>query len=374
MKASIDIVEKAPKAYLAGIRDQKISKSESEILIKELTELSQTLGLDIVGREIINIRGNTAQYGIGTGKAAELAEKALSLGAECLIFDTEINPSQQRNWEKLSALSVMDRQELIIQIFSGRAQTKEAALQSELARLIYALPRLQHKYIDLNRQRGGRYGTRGAGETRLEMDRRRIGQRIKILEKELLEVRQHRETQRKQRKRTQIPAAALVGYTNAGKSSLLNSLTGAGVFVEDKLFATLDSTSRRIELPSGLPVLVVDTVGFIRRLPHTLVKAFHSTLEEASLSDLLIHVLDASDPDVESHYDTTVSVLRELEAAEIPRITVLNKADKPEAVDNIEILKEKYPGSITLSAVTGEGLPLLMERIEAALKSRSQAQ
>ena len=367
MKTPVDVENKPPKVFLVGIRDHKTQKAESESLARELASLSETLGTEIVGREIVNIRENNVQYGMGTGKAAEIAEKAAALGAECLIFDREISPSQQKNWEKLADISVMDRQELIIQIFSNRAQTREAALQSELAELIYSLPRLQHKYIDLNRQRGGRYGTKGSGETRLETDRRQLEQRINRLEKELEEIKRQRETQRRQRKRSNIPAAALVGYTNAGKSSLLNRLTGAGVFAEDKLFATLDSTSRRMELPGGLSVLLTDTVGFIRRLPHTLVKAFRSTLEEACLADLLIHVLDASDPDAEIQHETTLSVLRDLDAHEIPRITVLNKADKPEAGDFINHLEIKYPGAIAVSAATGEGTEKLLAQMESML-------
>ena len=364
-----DVENKAPKVFLAGSRDKKTTKNQSESLIRELEGLSSTLGLEIAGREIVNIREQSVQYGMGTGKAAEISEKAAALGAECIIFDREISPSQQRNWEKLSGLSVMDRQELIIQIFTSRARTKEAALQSELAELVYSLPRLQHKYIDLNRQRGGRYGTRDTGETKLEKDRRKIKQRITRLEKEIEEVRKQREVQRRQRQRREVTTAALVGYTNAGKSTLLNKLTGADVFVEDKLFATLDSTSRRMELPGGLPVVLVDSVGFIRRLPHNLIKAFRSTLEETCLSDLLIHVLDASDPDIESHYKTTISVLEELEAGSIPRILVLNKADKPESADYLEHLKNDFPQAIAISAVTGLGLQELLQNMETMLHS-----
>ena len=368
MRVLYDTEKKAPKVFLAGSRDKKTTKNESESLFRELADLSSTLGLDIVGREIINIREQNVQYGMGSGKAAEISEKAAALDAECIIFDREISPSQQRNWEKLSGLSVMDRQELIIQIFSSRARTKEAALQTELAELVYSLPRLQHKYIDLNRQRGGRYGTRDSGETKLEKDRRKIEQRIIRLEKQIEEVSKHRETQRKQRQRKQVPVIALVGYTNAGKSTLINSLTGADVFVEDKLFATLDSTSRRMVLPAGLSVVLVDSVGFIRRLPHNLIKAFRSTLEETCLSDLLLHVLDASDPDIKSHYDTTLSVLKDLEAEHIPRITVLNKADKPESAEYLELLKNDFPDSIAISAVSGLGLQELLQNMEAMLK------
>ena len=370
MKEPIDTEKKPPRVFLAGIRDNKTTKSESESLIRELESLAQTLGLEVAGQEIIRIRENHGQYGMGTGKAAELAEKAASLGVECIIFDREISPSQQRNWENLTGLPVIDRQELIIQIFTSRASTREAALQSELAELAYSLPRLRHKYIDLNRQRGGRYGTRGSGETRFETDRRKVEQRIKRLEDELEEIRRQRETRRKQRERQQIPVCSLVGYTNAGKSSLLNAMTGAQVFAEDKLFATLDSTSRRLALPGGFPVLLVDTVGFIRRLPHTLIKAFHSTLEEASLSSLLIHVVDASDPDANTQWLTALSVLQELEAVDIPRITVLNKADKPEAQECLEKLLETYENAVPVSAVSGKGLHELLARIESFINNQ----
>jgi GTP-binding protein HflX len=302
---------------------------------------------------------------MGTGKARELAERAAELGADCFVFDWNPSPSQQRNWETLAGIPAVDRQELIIRIFADRALTREAELQVNLAELNYALPRLSHKYIDLSRQRGGHYGTRGAGETRLEADRRRVEERIYRLEAELEEVRRQREIQRKQRERQGIPVCALVGYTNAGKSSLLNALTGAGVPVEDKLFVTLDAVSRRFEPRKGLPVLLVDTVGFIRKLPHTLVDAFRSTLEEAARADLLIHVLDAADPDIHRYYETTVSVLEELGAGRLPRIDVLNKIDRlgpSPAESGLAALLNRYPGAIPLSALTG-GLEELCARI-----------
>jgi GTP-binding protein HflX len=243
-----------------------------------------------------------------------------------------------------------------------------------LAELYYALPRLQHKYIDLNRQRGGHYGTRGSGETRLETDRRRVEQRIRRLEAELEGVRRQRETQRKQRRRQGVPVCALAGYTNAGKSSLLNALTGADVPAEDKLFATLDPTSRRLGLPGGLSCLLVDTVGFIRRLPHSLIDAFRSTLEEAAMADLLIHVVDASDPDAESCYDTTVSVLNSLGAGKIPTILVCNKADRSEAAANLPALQRRCAaaaaGCVTVSAIQGSGLAELLSLMESVLSGR----
>ncbi len=333
MEKTVETAETRKRSFLVGIRDEKMRISEAESLLKELSHLVDTLGLEIVSMETVHLREKHAKYGMGTGKAEELAQKAKELEVDCIIFDREISPSQQRNWEELTGIPTIDRQELIIQIFASRASTREAELQVRLAELIYALPRLQHKYIDLSRQRGGRYGTRGSGETRLETDRRRVETRIHRLEKELELLKRQRQIQRKKRERSGIPVCALVGYTNAGKSSILNALTGAGVLAEDKLFATLDSTSRKLRLPLGTEILLVDTVGFIRRLPHSLIKAFRSTLEEASHSALILNVLDASDADAEVQYETTLSVLGELNAGEIPMITVLNKADRVESVE-----------------------------------------
>jgi GTP-binding protein HflX len=330
---------------------------------KELRALAETLELKVVSHEIINVRERQPKFGMGSGKAAELAEEAAALKADCIVFDFDIGPSQQRNWEDLAGISVLDRQELIIQIFAARANTREAELQVQLAELNYRLPRLAHKYIDLSRQRGGRYGTKGSGETRLETDRRKIEQRIHKLEKEIEEVSKQRQTQRRQRERQGLPVCAIVGYTNAGKSSLLNALTGASVLVEDKLFATLDATTRRFEPSAGVTVLLTDTVGFIRRLPHSLIKAFRSTLEEAAHSNLLINVLDASDPAIEECYQTTVSVLSELGAGEIPVITVLNKIDKLESNEQIENLNSIFPDSIKISVKTGYALDELKNRI-----------
>ena len=356
------------KCFLIGVWDDKIGKTEAASLGRELTDLVNTLGLEIAGQELVHVRDRQPKYGMGSGKAQELAEKAASVNADCLVFNMELSPSRQKNWEELSSIPAVDRQELIIKIFASRAVTREAELQVKLAQLVYSLPRLSHKYIDLSRQRGGRYGTRGSGETRLETDRRLVEQRIHKLEKELEAVQKQRQIQRKQRERQGVPACAIVGYTNAGKSSLLNALTDAGVFVEDKLFATLDATTRRFEPEPGMTALLVDTVGFIRRLPHSLIKAFRSTLEEAALADLLIHVLDACEPDMESFHLTTLSVLEELGARNVPVITVLNKTDR---LDNsqIESLIARFPGSIAISAKDKKGLEQLKRQIAAALKN-----
>jgi GTP-binding protein HflX len=351
------------KAFLVGIRNHSISGAEASAMTAELAGLADTLGLEIAGGETVHLRGKSARYGMGSGKAEEIAGKAVELEAECIVFDSEISPSQQRNWEKLSGISAVDRQELIIRIFASRARTREAVLQSELAELLYALPRLSHKYVNLARQRGGSYGTRGAGETRLETDRRLIQQRINALKSELEEVRKNRQVQHRRRERRETPVCALVGYTNAGKSSLHRALTGSDVYVEDKLFATLDPTARRTRTPSGKNIIMVDTVGFIRRLPHNLVDAFRSTLEEAVQADLLLHVLDISDPAAEAHTGTVLSVLRDLGAEKIPLITVYNKAD---LLTGETPCPEGLPGEngVVVSARNKEGLAELWNLLE----------
>ncbi|MDR0635665.1 MAG: GTPase HflX, partial [Treponema sp.] len=246
-----NLEEKATRAALVGVYDETTAKEEAESLSEELASLAKTLGLEIVARELVHVREKSAKYGMGTGKAAELVEKARELEADCLVLDWELSPAQQRNWEDIAGIPTIDRRELIIQIFADRAKTREASLQVELAGLRYSLPRLSHKYINLSRQRGGRYGTKGSGETKLETDRRQVQMRIHKLERDIEEVRKQRALQREQREKRGINACALVGYTNAGKSSLLNAITGSEVFVEDELFATLDPTSRRLRLSSG---------------------------------------------------------------------------------------------------------------------------
>ncbi|MDR0495304.1 MAG: GTPase HflX [Treponema sp.] len=354
--------ERQKRALLVSINSGKKDENDAA-LGRELRGLAETLELEILGHELVRVRDRQPQFGMGSGKAEELAEKAAQLEADCLIFDWDPSPSQQRNWENLAGIPVIDRQELIIKIFAARAATREADLQVRLAELHYRLPRLAHKYIDLSRQRGGRYGTKGTGETRLETDRRQIEQRIHKLEKEIDEIAKQRQVQRRQRERQGLPACAIVGYTNAGKSSLLNALTGSAVLVEDKLFATLDAATRRFEPVPGMAALLTDTVGFIRRLPHSLIKAFRSTLEEAAHASLLIHVLDASDPAIENCYRTTIAVLQELGAGEIPVITVLNKVDLLSEPPLIETLLAQYPESYAVSIKNGSGLDELKNHI-----------
>jgi GTPase len=336
--------------------------------LSELKGLVDTLGMEVAQALILVRLEIQPVYGMGKGKAAELAALAKEIQADCIIFDFQIDPTKQRNWEKLTGFPVFDREEVILQIFAQRAQTHEAVLQVDLARLQYSLPRLAHTYGDMARQRGGSYGSRGTGETQLELDQRQVRERIYQTKQELKIVAKGRETQRKRRDRVPLPSCALVGYTNAGKSSLLNALTGAGVFVENKLFATLDPTTKRLSLKDGGSLLLTDTVGFISNLPHTLVDAFKSTLEEAVKADLLLLVIDASDPEAENQYKTVCSVLDEIGAGKNPRIVLLNKIDKLDT-DGIQLaqLKVTFPGALCISAKQKSGFDELAARMSALL-------
>ena len=344
--------EKKARALLIGAPN-KGKGSKPDAKPEELEGLVKTLGMETAGIIVLNRIEPTPAYGIGTGKTKEIAAKAKELFADCIIFDWEIDPTKQRNWEKLCSIPVFDRNEVILRIFASRAQTKEAVLQVELARLTYSLPRLSHMYGDLARQRGGSYGSKGSGETQLELDRRQTEDKIVQIKKELEQVTQTRRTQRKQRERNSFRNCALVGYTNAGKSSLLNALTGADVFVENKLFATLDPTTRKFSLGEGSTILLTDTVGFISNLPHTLINAFRSTLEEASFADLLLIVVDASDPECRKQYEQVIKVLGEIGADKIPRLVLLNKWD---AVKSYCPGKKTGMGSIESAADEGGGL------------------
>jgi len=356
--------KRCQRAFLVGIQTTEMAPGEAAELLAELEELVQNLRIDVVGMELVNLRQPTPATLTGSGKTEELIANAKELQADLIVIDESLSPAQQRNWEKQSELAVIDREEVILDIFADRASTREAVLQVALARMQYSLPRLTRAWTHLSRQRGGGGGggaMGGEGETQLEQDRRLVNDRIVRLKRELVEVRKQRGVQRHKRQRVPVPTAAIVGYTNAGKSSLLNALTGASVLAEDKLFATLDPTTRQLLLRGNQKVLVTDTVGFIRRLPHGLVEAFKATLEEALVADFLIHVLDVTAPNLAAHHQTTLDVLKELGADEKRMITVFNKVD---AADEGHVLRARslVPEGIFLSAKSGQGMDGLVDQ------------
>ncbi len=351
------------RAFLVGIRTSEEAPSYTENLLEELAELVETLEIEVIEKVVARVRDPQPRYLLGSGKAEELIQQAKELQCDCLVFDAELSPAQQRNWEQLSGLCVIDRQEVILDIFHERASTKEAVLQVALARAEHSLPRLKNAWTHLSRQRGGGGVTqRGEGEAQIELDARMVRQEIAKLKAELDVVVKQRAVQRKRRERVPLPTAAIVGYTNAGKSTILNALTGSNVLSEDKLFATLDPTTRQLSLQGGQKLLVTDTVGFVRRLPHRLVEAFKATLEEAVVSNVLIHVVDLSSPDYEEHFETTLAVLKELGAEDKRMITVYNKID---LLDPADINRSHLPAAdgVFVSAQTGEGLDELKVRL-----------
>ncbi len=355
------------KAFLVGVVKPGDDKAQMEASLTELASLVEAIDLDVVGGDLVTLRELKPRFLLTSGKVEEVVSAAQASEAEILVFDTSLSPSQQRNWEKETGIATIDREEVILDIFAERAQTKEACLQVELAKREYQLPRLQRAWSHLNRQRGGQKGTRDAGETQLELDRRETLARIAKLKKELEHVRSGREVMRKQRNLRPIPAISIVGYTNAGKSTLLNVLTGAEVYVKNQLFATLDPTSRVTRLPSGTEVVLTDTVGFIRNLPHHLIDSFRSTLEEAIIADFLILVVDISDDDFLNHVKTTTSVLKDLGAGEKESLVLFNKADKA-TQEQIAAGQEYCPEAILVSARDKVGLDNLVLDIEERVK------
>jgi GTP-binding protein HflX len=348
---------------------------EAESLLEELGELVKTLGIEVVDSVLARCRDMHKKLLCGTGKADEIVSLARAHDCDVIVIDNGLAPSQQREWEKLADLCVIDREEVILDIFAKRAQTKEARLQVELARMQYALPRLARMWGHLDREGGSGGGqgggaARGMGEKQIEVDRRLANLSIDRCKRELEQVRKQRRTQRKEREKLETPHAAIVGYTNAGKSTLLNALSGADVMAKDMLFATLDTTTRRIDLPDGQPLLLTDTVGFVRNLPHRLVEAFKATLEEAVLADFLIHVLDATSPEIERFHRTTLEVLDELGAEGKPTITVLNKIDLVDDPEQIASLARMFPDALRVSAFTRAGLDQLLDACSAALADR----
>lgn len=331
--------------------------------LDELARLVDTAGSDAVEQVSLRRRRPDPATFIGSGQASRLAAETERLDIDVVIFDDDLNATQQRNLQEVFGCDVVDRSGLILDIFAQHATSRAGMLQVELALLRYTLPRLRGRGIALSRQAGG-IGTRGPGETKLETDRRRIEQRITKLERDLEQVRRRRATQRKARIEKNVPVIALVGYTNAGKSTLLNRLTGTDVLVENRLFSTLDATIRRRRLPDGRNVVFSDTVGFIRRIPHDLIEAFRSTLEEVTGADLLLHVVDAADPDAEHQIVTVRRVLGELEAGAIPELLVLNKIDSATPSHRLRSL---HPEAIQVSALTGSGVEALLRQVTEML-------
>jgi len=367
--------EQVERALLIGAYFDRREEDDAAALLEELRELVETLGIAVAGAELVFVREANPRYLIGKGKAAELIARAKELRADCIVIDNELAPAQQRAWEQDANICVIDRHEVILDIFNMRARTKEARLQVELARLEYSLPRLTRMWMHLDRQGGSGGGSgsagaaRGEGETQLEVDRRLASKRIDKVKAELEDVKKQRDTARKERSRVPVPHAAIVGYTNAGKSSLLNRLTNAEVLVEDKLFATLDTTTRRLELPDGQSLLVTDTVGFVRNLPHDLVQSFRATLEEAVLADFLIHVIDASSKHVRDFYQTTTEVLAELGAGDKKVLLVLNKIDLIDD-DRLRELQREFPDAVPISIRTGKGIDDLTNRLHHLMIDR----
>lgn len=368
MKALIETSTKRPeRVFLVGLELKSRSAWELQDSLAELQELAASAGAHVVGNGTQKLESPIAGTFIGTGKADEFAGHCRDQDVDTVIFDDELSPAQSRNLERVFNCKVLDRTSLILDIFAQRARTKEGKLQIELAQLQHLLPRLTRFWGHLSRQKGG-IGMRGDGETQLETDRRRVQDRITRIAGELDGVRRQRATQRAGRQRNLWPLASIVGYTNAGKSTLLNTLTGATTLVEDKVFATLDPTTRRLRLPTNQNVLLTDTVGFIRKLPHGLVEAFKATLEEVVQAELLVHVVDISHPQADDQILAVNSVLEEIGAAGKPTLMVFNKVDRFATEDLLSNYLEKFPGSVGISAKVGQGIPELLAELGALLR------
>lgn len=362
--------QKCEAAFLIEVDETRDGTANSRL--KELKGLVSTLHIPIVGEVTLSVSKPHPGSHIGSGKAAEIGKVITEKHADLAVLNAEISPSVQRNLESIFGVTVIDRREVIIDIFAQRAVTREARLQTEIASLRYHLPRLKRAWTHLSRQRGGSRGTRGEGEKQIEIDRRLIEKRLHKLSSELNDVRKQRSLRRSRREKIPIRNLALAGYTNAGKSSILNALTTSEAFVEDKLFATLDPLSRRLVLPGGREVSLTDTVGFIRDLPHELVDAFHATLEEVAQADVILFVIDASDTTFREHIETSERVLKDLEAYDTPRIVVFNKIDRVDDGNFLTTLKNEFPDAIFISAVYGKGFVSLFDRISDKLSENDE--
>jgi GTP-binding protein HflX len=354
------------KVFLIGLQTGTMRREDAEASFAELMRLAESTSGEIVGTELVQVRLPDPATFLTKGHVARLGEAMAAADAGTAIVDADVSPSQQKHLEERWKVKLLNRSELILDIFAARAHTSDGKLQVELAQHRYRLPRLRGQGVALSRLGGG-IGTRGPGEMKLEVDRRAIERRIHTLEEKIAKLKRTRATQRARRGASGVPVVALVGYTNAGKSTLLNALTGSGAFVEDKLFATLDPTARRTTLASGLEIVFIDTVGFINRLPTQLAAAFRATLEEVLYADVLIHVIDASSPRWEREYEVTRQVLEDLGAGRLPRLTVWNKIDALAEDEPLEIVERRVSGGLGISALKGTRLDRLKGSLEALI-------
>ena len=361
----IETEKKTEKVILVAVSEKDESKTLASL--DELEALADTAGALVLEKFLQPREHPHPGTYLGSGKLEELKERIRDLEADGIICDDELTPAQMRNMSDILNTKVMDRTLLILDIFAQRAATKEGSIQVELAQLRYRATRLTGKGQSLSRLGGG-IGTRGPGESKLESDRRAIHRRISVLKAELEDVEAHRMTQRAQRVRNAVPVVAVVGYTNAGKSTLLNALTGSDILAEDKLFATLDPTTRKLTLPGAEEVLLTDTVGFINKLPHDLIDAFKSTLEEAKYADILLHVVDASDPEMRAHMETVYATLRDLKAEDKPILTAFNKCDRD--LGEALLYDPQADETVRISALTGQGLDRLKEVLQELLRQQ----
>lgn len=367
------------RTFMVGVeiksQEHLLSLDES---LSELSLLADTAGLEVVGQTTQKLDHPNVHTFIGAGKIEEIQALVEELQADVILFDEELSPRHQRELENIfgDKVRILDRTALILDIFAQHANTNEGILQVELAQYEYRLPRLTRYWTHLARQAGGGggrtgsvggVGLRGPGETQLEVDRREIRKRIGHIKEQIEKVRSHRQQYRSRRKQSRIPVVALVGYTNAGKSTLLNQLSKSDVYVADKLFATLDPTTRRVELPGGHVGLFTDTVGFIQKLPTTLVASFRATLEEIAEADLLLHVLDVTHPEVQAHTKAVYQTLNDIGASDIPVLTAVNKIDRLKEPDRARLVLENYPNAVAISALKGEGIPDLLNKVNQHL-------
>jgi GTP-binding protein HflX len=373
LKALIETRKKRPeRVFLVAVELKSRNRADMRDSLAELGELAVTAGGEVIGDGLQKTESLNPATFIGKGKAGEFADFCRRQNVDTVIFDDELSPAQSRNLEKIFNCKILDRTSLILDIFAQRARTREGKLQIELAQLQHLLPRLTRFWGHLSRQSGGIGMRGGEGETQLETDRRRVQDRIAKISRELELVRQQRGIQRSVRQRNNWPLASIVGYTNAGKSTLLNALTGADVLVKDILFATLDPTTRRLRLPTNQNVLLTDTVGFIRKLPHGLVEAFKATLEEVVEADLLLHVVDVSHSQAEEQIQAVNTVLAEIGAGEKPTVMVFNKMDRLESDGMLNRLQAHHPHAVAISATTGEGIPVLLAEIGIQLRPKRE--